>query len=116
MSENDLPSRIGEYGGNHVTLIRVALTRHQTLQLPSFPATDKRKDPRYKWFCANYGDRCWELDAMDPNDLRDCVEAAIDNLIEREAWERCENVNRAEQESMKTVLEGWVNQYQVSKQ
>ena len=49
--------------------------------LPSFPASDKRKDPRYKWFLANYGQECWELDAMDPNDLRDCVEAAIKELM-----------------------------------
>ena len=62
--------------------------------LPSFPATDKRKDPRYKWFRSNYGDRCWELDAMDPNDLRDCVEKAIVELIEPVAWQRCEIVNQ----------------------
>ncbi len=31
---------------------------------------------------------------MDPNDLRDCVEDAIKELIEPEAWERCEKVNR----------------------
>ena len=70
--------------------------------LPSFPAADKRKDPRYKWFVANYGDRCWELDAMDPNDLRDCVEREIKELIEPVAWQRCEVVNKAEQESLKT--------------
>ena len=75
--------------------------------LPSFPAADKRKDPRYKWFGANYGDRCWELDAMDPNDLRDCVEKAIKELIEPVAWQRCEVVNKAEQESLKTILEKW---------
>ena len=44
---------------------------------------------------------------MDPNDLRDCVEEAIRELIEPEAWERCETVNRAEQESLKTFLEKW---------
>ena len=75
--------------------------------LPSFPASDKRKDPRYKWFVANHGHRCWELDAMDPNDLRDCVEREIKKLIEPVAWQRCEVVNKAEQESLKTVLEQW---------
>ena len=77
MSEDDLPERLAKYGGDHVTLKRIALTRKQADGLPSFPATDKSKDPRYKWFVRNYGDRCWELDAMDPNDLRDCVEEAI---------------------------------------
>ena len=75
--------------------------------LPSFPAADKKKDPRYKWFVANHGRHCWELDAMDPNDLRDCVEQEIIELIEPVAWQRCEVVNKAEQESLQTVLEQW---------
>jgi hypothetical protein len=107
MSEQDLPYRLSEYGGHHITVRRVALTREHIHALPSFPATDKRKDPRYKWFVANHGDRCWELDAMDPNDLRDCVEQAIKELIEPIAWERCETVNRAEQQSLQTILAGW---------
>jgi hypothetical protein len=107
MSEEDLPNRFAKYDGDHVTLKRIALTREQVRGLPSFPATDKRKDPRYQWFIRNYGKRCWELDAMDPNDLRDCVERKIKNLIEPVAWKRCEVVNRAEQESLRTVLGKW---------
>ena len=107
MSEEDLPNRLSDYGGHHVTLKRIALTRAHVTGLPSFPATDKRKDPRYKWFRRVHGDRCWELDAMDPNDLRDCVERAIRELIEPIAWQRCEEINAAEQESLKTVLQNW---------
>jgi hypothetical protein len=107
MSEEDLPNRLSDYGGDHITLRRIALTREHVNGLPSFPATDKRKDPRYKWFRSNYGARCWELDAMDPNDLRDCVEKAILELIEPVAWERCELINRAEQESLKTIIAKW---------
>jgi hypothetical protein len=107
MSQEDLPNRLREYGGNHITLRRIALTREQVRDLPSFPASDKRKDPRFKWFTNNYGADCWELDAMDPNDLRECVEEAIKELIEPVAWRRCEIVNEAEQESLKTILEGW---------
>jgi hypothetical protein len=107
MSAVDLPKRLSDYGGDHIVLTRVALRHHHVSELPSFPATDKRKDPRYKWFRANYGDRCWELDAMDPNDLRDCVEEEIKELIEPVAWERCEVVNKAEQESLKTILGKW---------
>jgi len=99
--------KLSDYGGNHITVRRIALTREHVSELPSFPATDKRKDPRYKWFRANYGDRCWELDAMDPNDLRDCVEEAIQDLVEPVAWKRCEEFNKAEQESLKTILEKW---------
>jgi hypothetical protein len=107
MSEDDLPNRLSEYGGHHIKLRRIALTRKQVRGLPSFPATDKRKDPRFRWFVRNYGNRCWELDAMDPNDLRACVEKEIKKLIEPVAWKRCEIVNKAEQESLKTILEKW---------
>jgi hypothetical protein len=108
MSENDLPTRLFEYGADeNVTLRRIALTRDQVSGLPSFPATDKRKDPRFRWFVAKYGDQCWELDAMDPNDLRDVVERAIRGLIEPTAWARCETVNKAEQESLRTIIANW---------
>ena len=107
MSEVDLPKRFTKYEGHHITLKRIALTRRQARGLPPFPAADKRKDPRYPWFVANHGHQCWELDAMDPNDLRDCVEREIKKLIEPVAWQRCEVVNRAEQESMRTLLDSW---------
>ena len=64
MSEEDLPARFDKYDGDHVDLRRIALMADQLRGLPSFPASDKKKDPRYKWFVANYGKQCWELDAM----------------------------------------------------
>jgi hypothetical protein len=107
MSQEDLPKRLSEYGGDHIILTRIALTREHVRDLPSFPATDKHKDPRYGWFVRNYGRRCWELDAMDPNDLRACVEGEIKKLIERVAWKRCEIINEAEQDSLRSVLRRW---------
>ena len=107
MSQVDLPKRLAEYGGDHIILRRIALTPPQVMRLSSFPAADKYKDPRFEWFTSRYGSRCWELDAMDPNDLRDCVLTSIEELIEPVAWQRCETVNKAEQESLKTILEKW---------
>jgi hypothetical protein len=121
MSEIDLPARFARYNGKHIVLNRIALTVQQlrdprlylasedgsSVALPSFPASDKQKDPRYRWFVQNHGRQCWELDAMDPNDLRDCVEREIKEQIEPVAWERCEGANRAEQESIKTFLDQW---------
>jgi hypothetical protein len=107
MSERDLPTRFDKYNGDHIKLKRIALTLKQTPQLPSFPTSDKADDPRYKWFIDNYGKKCWELDAMDPNDLRACVEREIEKLIEPVAWQRCEHINKAEQDSLRHVLDRW---------
>lgn len=108
MSERDLPERLKRYEGNHVLVSRIALVRGDTKHLPSFPLADKRRDPRSKWFGQRYGNRCWELDAMDPNDVRDRVRGAIDNLIEPLAWERCVIAQEAEQQSLEQVLDRWV--------
>jgi hypothetical protein len=44
---------------------------------------------------------------MDPNDLRACVKREIKKLIERVAWKRCEIINEAEQDSLRSVLRRW---------
>ena len=93
MSEEDLPNRLWRYGGDHVTVERAALVFEDLEGLPSFPATET--DPRYRWFAEHYGPRAWELDAMNPNDLRERVCDAIVAEIEPEAWRRCELAQEA---------------------
>jgi hypothetical protein len=107
MSEHDLPDRLAKYGGDHVDLRRVTLKREHLDELPSFPASDKAKDTRYKWFVRNYGNQCWELDALDPNVLRNLVEGAIQDEIEPRSWQRCAIVDKAERESMRSFLDSW---------
>jgi hypothetical protein len=107
MSEHDLPQRLERYDGHHVELERVALVRGDLADLPSFPASDKKKDPRYRWFVQNYGNRCWELDALDPNGLRDRIRPEIEKCIEPIAWRRCKTVERAERESLREVMAMW---------
>src|SRR5262245_6760166 len=85
MSEIDMPARLDRYGAD-IDLTRVALTADDTTpDLPSFPAADKTKDPRYQWFVSRYGQRCWELDALNPVRLRERVAAAIEQYIDWDA-------------------------------
>jgi len=108
MSEADLPARLDEYGAS-VEVIRVALTASHVKQggLPSFKADTKARDPRYQWFVKRYGRTCWELDAMDPPQLRDEVEEHILGLIDVEYWARCKRVEEAERESLVEVMRAW---------
>jgi hypothetical protein len=109
MSEHDLPKRIKEYDGGHITLKRIALTAEQTAPLPSFSVESKMRDPRYKWFKQTFGDRCWELDAMDPRELRSIVETEINALIDRELWDRQEAHEEREKKSIESLLRWWAN-------
>jgi hypothetical protein len=107
MSVQDLPERLKRYDGGHVVLKRISLTQDQLAGLPGFPASDKAKDPRYGWFTRNYGQECWELDALDPNLLRDRVRDHIKTYIEPIAWQRCKVTEHAEQESLRAVMKCW---------
>jgi hypothetical protein len=107
MSEQDLPSRIERYGGDRVVVQRIALHRSDTTGLPPFAAATKSGDPRYRWFVDRYGHECWELDAMDPNALRARVEENVRDLIEPEAWARCQLAQEAEQSSLVHLLDSW---------
>jgi hypothetical protein len=94
MSEVDLPKRIEKYDGV-VNITRIALTE------------GKASDVRHDWFEENYGSTWWELDAMNPNDLRARVEAAIWTRIDLDAWNHCEVTEAAERESYNRYLRAW---------
>jgi len=110
MSETDLPNRLREYGGTHIQLKRITLLPQHTVELGeqlSFPAEDKRKDTRYPWFVENYGHRCWELDALDPNALRNMLETAILELIDQAAWDECKEAEEDERVAIKDMVRQW---------
>jgi hypothetical protein len=75
--------------------------------LPSFDVETKRRDPRYAWFKKNHGDRCWELDAMNPNDLRRRLRNEIIRRIDMDAWAHCQAVEEAERESLNRFVQAW---------
>jgi hypothetical protein len=109
MSQRDLPKRLDRYNAR-IDFQRVALTEADCLRLgngPSFSVKTKRNDKNYGWFRENYGDRCWELDAMDPADLRFAVDFAICGLIDWNIWHRDDRAEKAETESIERVISDW---------
>ncbi len=111
ISEVDAPGRTKRYGGNW-RIKRIAITR-QDHGLPFFDADtkkgdDKKKgDSRYNWFVEHYGHRCWELDAMNPNILRERVRKEIERYIDRPLWEHGLMVETAQVEALNEYHQGW---------
>lgn len=106
MSERDLPERIERYRGDW-RLKRIALVQADTQRLPHFDAETKKGDSRHDWFVRRYGRRCWELDAMDPNELRDRVRDEIESYIDWTLWNRAIEIEEAEVESMQDFHRAW---------
>lgn len=105
MSEVDLPRRLSNYGASKddYSLSRITLTRNDLRRLPSFPAADKKKDPRHDWFVRRYGNRGWELDAMDPNTLRDRVQSQIARYVNPKDWEEHQLIEALQMEMTKRI-------------
>ncbi len=106
MSEVDLPARLARYGGTQL-LQRIAVLEMDTAGLPHFDAATKSGDVRHRWFVERYGQRCWELDAMNPNDLRTRVQVMIESYIDRDLWNRSKNIEAAEVASMTDFQQAW---------
>jgi hypothetical protein len=75
--------------------------------MPGFDLETKRDDPRHDWFKRNYGDRCWELDAINPNALRERVRKEIEFRLDRDAWGHCRIAEKAERESLNSYIKVW---------
>jgi hypothetical protein len=79
MSAMDLPNRLARYGSQW-EFERIAIVQDDLAGLPHFDTATKSGDVRLKWYLENTTAdprKSWELDAMDPNDLRERVRQAI---------------------------------------
>lgn len=76
-------------------------------KLPFFAAESKVGDSKHRWFVDNYGERCWELDALSPVVLHQRVGAAILGCSDHDAWGHSVSVEKAERESMSDFMDTW---------
>lgn len=106
MSQVDLPARLARYGGPQ-EIRRIALLERDIADLPHFDADSKARDARYRWYVERYGRRCWEIDALSPNDLRNRVREEIESYIDHTLWQRGQSIEAAEIESMKDFHKAW---------
>ncbi len=77
-------ARLSKYCQADIKLIRIALTENDIANLPPNPT--KALDKRAAAYTARYGDNCWELDALPPDQLRDRGRTAIERYIDTEKW------------------------------
>jgi hypothetical protein len=83
----DNTERLTMFAREQIELRRLALNLNQVRQynLPPNPAKDT--DSRFRSYVSQYGNECWELDALDPTVIADLVRDELETLIDRSLWD-----------------------------
>lgn len=108
---------VDDLGCDNLTFERVVLWPEQALEmeLPPIPAkvTDKhgRPVPNSASYREHYGDECWELDAVDPDDLIPMIQKAIEASLDMDEFHRQEAQEEVDREPIagcrETVVEAF---------
>lgn len=89
-------------------LERIALTYEQVLSYNLLPNPAKKADPRAKEYIQRYGDKCWELDALEPtllqNVVKEAIQSEIDPRILNAVVERNHEARRKAREELRRKL------------
>jgi hypothetical protein len=106
----DIVDRLKMFAYGNVTVKRIALNMDQVQQYNPPPNPAKLTDTRCNSYISQYGNRCWELDALEPKTLRKLVKDAVlknldkpkfDAIVEQEEAHR--NVLRMVSDNCETL-------------
>jgi len=102
----DLQDRLDRYcEGVKVEVKRMALTFDQVKEYDLIPNPTKLADPRSYGYSRLYGDECWELDAIEPDELmRLCEEAVAEQIEDIEAWDKFKESEKQERQRISDLL------------
>ncbi len=101
----DLQDRLDKYCGD-VEVKRMALTYDQVRRYDLIPNPAKIADTRSKGYISQFGNQCWELDAIEPDELVRLCRTAVDTLIEdRDAWLAIKEKDKAERQALLAQLQ-----------
>ena len=98
----DIHTRVCEFlrlneDNDFFTTLQLALNQEQIKQYNPPPNPAKITDPRAKWYLRKYGNKSWELDALEPEILMDIAEKGILKFLDLEKYQQW--INREAKES-----------------
>jgi len=90
--------------GRLCEIVRCGLTYEQVQRFNLPPNPTKSADPRQSWYVSKFGDQCWELDALPPQELETLIRDSIIKYIDAKQWEADLTQIEAERKELKEKL------------
>lgn len=98
---------MGEEFGDDLTVERIALTREQVKKYKPPPNPAKQTDCRYEDYKAQHGEKCWELDALEPAVVDALIELHVESYRDDELYDEAEEENTVGRRRLKTAADNW---------
>jgi hypothetical protein len=92
-----------DFDAEYIRVDRLALNYDQVEALDPPPNPAKETDARFEGYVEQFGETCWELDAIEPTQLAEIVTEAVERYRDPDRWhdaEERETEMRAELERM----------------
>lgn len=86
----DNDERGNMFSANGVEFRRLALNMDQVEQYDPPPNPAKMTDARFEGYVEQFGDSCWELDALEPAVISQLIRTNVEELIDDGPWEASE--------------------------
>jgi hypothetical protein len=104
--EASLKSKLSGFTDKEFNWERLAITSHDFANPQLLGFGVKRKGPAGSWrpYLETYGDRCVELDALDPEVVRTRVRQAIESHIDTDEWEALKAIEELQRETLKETM------------
>lgn len=83
----DNRDRLSMFAGVPIQVVRLALNMEQIERYGPPPNFVKPQSSRAAGYRAEYGDECWELDALEPTVLRDLISDAVLKIRDPKLWD-----------------------------
>lgn len=103
----DNTERLELYAAHEVEVRRIALNIDQVRTYNPPPNFAKEDDSRYAAYVRQFGEECWELDALAPTVIADLIRAECEAMIDASAWRKCEAAERHNRALLGRVSENW---------
>jgi len=104
--EESLRTKLETFSERKISWKRLAVTRDQfrRRELLGFPVKDTVSARRRQRYIHSFGNRCVEVDALEPNEIRALVKTAIEGHIDEVEWRALQETERLEKESIRDLV------------
>jgi hypothetical protein len=103
----DILDRFRMFAGQDIPVRRIALNWHQIKRYSPPPNFAKEADSRYPKYVAEFGEECFELDALKPQVITNLIHKEVEKLLDADAWEKACAREEHERKALTLASEKW---------